>query len=447
MSDPVVQAVERATRAAPVPAAPAAPAEQGLLHWRRIAVWTAAAVVLVAAPQVFTQGFAVSMLSQMGIAIIFALSYNMLLGQTGMLSFGHAVYFGLGAFFAAHALNGIGAGSFHWPVSLLPLIGAGAGLAFGLVFGYVTTKHSGTPFAMISLGIAEMVAACSLMFPSFFGGEGGISTDRVVGEKVMGVDFGPSVQVYYLIAAWCFVCMIAMFALTQTPLGRMANAVRDNPERVKFVGYSPTRIRFLMLALAGMFAGIAGSLEVINFELVTAERLGTAASGTVLLMAFIGGVGHFYGPIIGAILITFLQSALSNYTQAWLLYFGLFFLVMILFAPGGIASLVTLHKPAVQTRMLGRLALPYASAAVAGAILLAGLIMIVEMFYHYETKREQVGTAMSLFGRQIDTVATGPWLVALALMVVGGVLLRLVAKPIGAAWTDITAAVNRGAGT
>lgn len=441
MTDPVVEAVERATRGAPAPGA-----GPGLLHWRRLALWAVVAAVMIAAPQVFTQGFAVSMLSQMGIAIIFALSYNMLLGQTGMLSFGHAVYFGLGAFFAAHALNAVGAGSFHWPVSLLPLVGAAAGLAFGLVFGYVTTKHSGTPFAMISLGIAEMVAACSLMFPSFFGGEGGISTDRVVGEKVMGVDFGPSVQVYYLIAAWCFACMILMFALTQTPLGRMANAVRDNPERVKFVGYNPTRIRFLMLALAGMFAGIAGALEVINFELITAERLGTAASGTVLLMAFIGGVGHFYGPIIGAILITFLQSALSNYTQAWLLYFGLFFLVMILFAPGGIASLVTLHKPAVQTRLLGRLVLPYAAAAAAGAVLLAGLIMAVEMFYHYETKREQVGAVMTLFGNQLDTTATGPWLAAAALLVVGGVLLRLAARPVGAAWTEIAAAVNRGQG-
>jgi len=411
--------------------------------WRRLLVWAVTAAVMIVAPLVFTQGFAVSMLSQMGIAIIFALSYNMLLGQTGMLSFGHAVYFGLGAFFSAHALNAIGAGSFHWPVALLPLIGGAAGLAFGLVFGYITTKHSGTPFAMISLGIAEMVAACSLMFPSFFGGEGGISTDRVVGTALMDVDFGPSIQVYYLIAAWCFVAMIAMFALTQTPLGRMANAVRDNPERARFVGYNPTRVRFLMLSIAGFFAGIAGALEVINFELITAERLGTVASGNVLLMAFIGGVGHFYGPIIGAVLVTFLQSALSNYTQAWLLYFGLFFLVMILFAPGGIASLMTLHKPVVQTRMMGRLALPYAGAAAAAALLLLGLVALVEMIYHLETKAEQVGTVMTLFGRQMDTATTQPWLVSAVILVAGGLLLAFMARFVRAAWSDVTLAVNR----
>jgi len=411
--------------------------------WLRLLVWAVTAAVMIVAPLVFTQGFAVSMLSQMGIAIIFALSYNMLLGQTGMLSFGHAVYFGLGAFFSAHALNAIGAGSFHWPVALLPLIGGAAGLAFGLVFGYITTKHSGTPFAMISLGIAEMVAACSLMFPSFFGGEGGISTDRVVGTALMDVDFGPSIQVYYLIAAWCFVAMIAMFALTQTPLGRMANAVRDNPERARFVGYNPTRVRFLMLSIAGFFAGIAGALEVINFELITAERLGTVASGNVLLMAFIGGVGHFYGPIIGAVLVTFLQSALSNYTQAWLLYFGLFFLVMILFAPGGIASLMTLHKPVVQTRMMGRLALPYAGAAAAAALLLLGLVALVEMIYHLETKAEQVGTVMTLFGRQMDTATTQPWLVSAVILVAGGLLLAFMARFVRAAWSDVTLAVNR----
>jgi branched-chain amino acid transport system permease protein len=240
--------------------------------------------------------------------------------------------------------------------------------------------------------------------------------------------------------------MIAMFALTQTPLGRMANAVRDNPERARFVGYNPTRVRFLMLVLAGFFAGVAGALEVINFELITAERLGTVASGNVLLMAFIGGIGHFYGPIIGAVLVTFLQSALSNYTQAWLLYFGLFFLVMILFAPGGIASLITLHKPVVQTRTLGKLVLPYVAAAAAAAVLMLGVVALVEMLYHLKTKAEQVGTVMSLFGQQMDAATAQPWIVSAIILVVGGGLLAFVGRFVRSAWTDITVAVNRAKG-
>src|SRR5438270_10569602 len=131
---------------------------------RRWQAWFAAALVLIVLPHVpgLDGNFGRSLLSQMGIAIIFALSYNMLLGQTGLLSFGHAVYFGLGAFFCAHALNLIGAGKFCFPVTLVPLIGGLAGLVFGLLFGFVTTRRAGTPFAMISLGIAEMVAASAL---------------------------------------------------------------------------------------------------------------------------------------------------------------------------------------------------------------------------------------------------------------------------------------------
>lgn len=411
-------------------------------HIRRLALWAITALVMIALPLVLTQSFAISMLSQMGIAVIFALSYNMLLGQTGMLSFGHAVYFGLGAFFSAHALNMIGAGNLGLPVTFLPLVGGVAGLAFGVVFGYVTTKHSGTPFAMISLGIAEMVAACSLMFPSFFGGEGGISTDRVVGEAVMGITYGQGRQVYYLIAGWCFVCMIAMFALTQTPLGRMANAVRDNAERARFVGYNPTRVRYTMLILSSFFAGIAGGLAVINYELVTAESLGVVASGNVLLMSFIGGVGHFFGPIIGAVLVTYLQSALSNYTLAWLLYFGLFFLVMILFAPGGIASLLAMHKPAWDVGQLKRLVPSYIAAGAASLVVLAGLIALIEMIYQVETKKEQSGTVMNLFGLTFDAANAGPWIGSLATMAVGAALLWGASRLVRASWQQVTIAIN-----
>lgn len=413
-----------------------------VLHLRRVIFWLGVAAALIVPPLFFKQSFAVSMLSQMGIAIIFALSYNMLLGQTGMLSFGHAVYFGLGAFFSAHALNMVGAGTLNWPVTFLPLIGGFTALIFGVIFGYVTTKHSGTPFAMISLGIAEMVAACSLMFPVFFGGEGGIATDRVVGQPLLGVTYGSNRNVYFLIAAWCFVCMIAMFALTQTPLGRMANAVRDNPERARFVGYNPTRVRFIMLMLSSFFAGLAGALAVINYELVTSESVGVVASGNVLLMAFIGGVGHFFGPVIGALLVTFLQSALSSFTKAWLLYFGLFFLVMILFAPGGIASLITLHKPAWNARKMGRLTVPYVGAAVAGVVLLLGIVAIVEMIYHVKTQKEQTGSVMNLFGISFDVSGVVPWVVAIVITAIGVVLMYFAVRVVRAAWSDITTAIN-----
>jgi branched-chain amino acid transport system permease protein len=409
----------------------------GLLGRRRLLFWLAVAGLLALLPTAFTQSFALSMLSQMGIAIIFALSYNMLLGQTGLLSFGHAVYFGLGAFFTAHAINWVHDGRIWFPVTFMPLIGGLAGLAFGLVFGFVTTRRAGTPFAMISLGIAEMVAASALMFTAFFGGEGGIGTNRTAGGALLGVSYGPQIQVYYLIAGWCLLCMIGMFALTQTPLGRMANAVRDNPERAMFIGYNPTRVRWLMLSLSAGFAGVAGGLSAINYEIVTAETLGVMASGSVVLMAFIGGVGHFWGPVVGAILVTFLQSALSTYTQAWLLYFGLFFLVIIMFSPGGIANLITMHKPAWQSRLITRLLPSYGLAAATGAVMMLGLVALIEMVYHYESK-EAATRAFGVFGIPLDPDTPGSWLLTLVLLAVGVALFWWASRFVRRAWDGIT---------
>ena len=412
-----------------------------LLNRNRLLMWGAIALLLIALPLVFRQSFALSMLSQMGIAVIFALSYNMLLGQTGLLSFGHAVYFGLGAFFCAHALNFMGAGKFWFPVTLVPLIGGLAGLVFGLLFGFVTTRRAGTPFAMISLGIAEMVAASALMFTAFFGGEGGISTTRTVGKPFLGITYGSQLQVYYLIAGWCLICAMGMFALTQTPLGRMANAVRDNPERAQFVGYNPTRVRWLMMALAGFFAGIGGGLAAINYEIVTAETLGVMASGNVVLMAFIGGIGHFWGPILGAMLVTLLQSALSNYTQAWLLYFGLFFLAIIMFSPGGMANLITLHKPVLEAGLLRRLAPSYLVAGVSGLAMLTGFFGLIEMIYHYEST-DAATKSFSYFGVLLDPGKAGAWIGVLALLAVGlGAFLRT-SRGVRSAWEELTPALQ-----
>ena len=407
-------------------------------HWL---AWLVAIIVAVILPLVFKQSFAISLFCQMGINIIFALSYNMLLGQTGLLSFGHAVYFGLGAFFSIHALNMISAGTLGLPVSLLPVIGGLTGLAFGVLFGYVSTKRSGTPFSMISLGIGELVAACSLMFTAFFGGEQGISGNRVAGAKTLGISFGPKIEVYYLIAIWAIFCTTLMYALTKTPLGRMANAVRDNAERAQFVGYNPQFVRYFILILASGFAGIAGGLSAINYEIVTVENVNTTTSGSVLLMTFIGGVGSFYGPIIGAILVTFLQVALSGYTKAWLLYFGLFFLIMVMYAPGGIASLIELHRASWKASLTHKLAPSYALAAVAGLIALAGLIGLVEIIYNIKAAAG-AGTEMSLLGIKFDASNIVPWLVCAALLIGGLLLLRAVAPRVRASWDGITLALR-----
>ncbi|MCM2306854.1 MAG: branched-chain amino acid ABC transporter permease [Sulfuritalea sp.] len=411
----------------------------------RLLLWGACLVVAIALPLVFKSGFMLSLLCQIGIMVVFALSYNMLLGQTGLLSFGHAVYYGLGAFITMHTLNLIGKDGSPLVVALLPLVGGLAGMLAGVVLGYVTTKKAGTTFAMISLGIGELVAACALMFPGFFGGEGGVSGNRVIAKQAfLGFTWGPQVEMYGLIVAWAFLATVAMFALTQTPLGRMANAVRDNPERAEFVGYDTQRVRYLMLILSGLFAGIAGGLTALNYEIVTAETLNAHTSGVVLLMTFVGGIGFFYGPIIGAILISVMQIVIGGMTHAWLLYFGLFFLFMVLMAPGGIASVITVQHKLWQAGLLGRMLPHYLATALPVLVLLAGLVGLIEMGYAL-LAGEGVGagdTATKVMGMQLQLNAPEPWAAALATAALGLLLTRWIGGRTRVAWNAALAALH-----
>ncbi len=415
------------------------------LDLARWVIWTLFALVLLIAPLVLSSSLSITMLSQIGIAIIACLSYNMLLGQGGMLSFGHAVYTGLGSFLAIHALNAAAGGHLPIPVSLIPLVGGLAGLLFAVLLGYVTTKKSGTTFAMITLGVGELVFAMSLMIPEFFGGEGGVSGNRMVGEPFMDITFGPPRQVYYLIAVYTFICVAAMYAFTRTPLGRMLNAVRDNPERVEFVGYDAQRIRYLAFIVAGFFAGISGGLAALNFEIVTAEVVGAARSGAYLLFTFLGGATFFFGPIIGAVLMVLAFVLFSELTKAWLLYLGLIFMFMVMYAPGGIASLLMMNLRVAKYGRLKELLPHYLLLAVLGLIALLGVSAMIEMVYHMQLEGAGGGT-LRFLGLNLDPAQPMHWLAAAAVAVVGGALFewarRRFAQQWGAIQSDIEARIK-----
>jgi branched-chain amino acid transport system permease protein len=200
-----------------------------------------------------------------------------------------------------------------------------------------------------------------------------------------------------------------------------------------------------MLCLASFFAGIAGGLGTINYEIVTAENVGLAASGNVLIMAFVGGVGHFFGPIIGAVLVSFLQSALSSYTQAWLLYFGLFFVFMILFVPGGIASLVTVHGQAVRMGLFKRLVPGYVASGLAFLVLVAGLIALVELTYQLGEASE-LGKQFKLSWLALEPSKWTSWALAGLVFATGLGLFLVSLRPVRAAWQSVNAELQtRGA--
>jgi branched-chain amino acid transport system permease protein len=409
---------------------------------RRYLVWGLFSLMLVIAPLVFTSSLSHTMLSQMGIAIIVCLSYNMLLGQGGMLSFGHAVYSGLGSFLAIHTLNLVSAGHLPLPVSLVPVAGGMAAMLCALLLGWVTTKKAATPFAMITLGVGELVWAMSLMFADIFGGEGGISGNRVTGPRPWGITFGPQIELYYLIAAYTLVCTALMFAFTRTPLGRMLNAVRDNPERVEFVGFDTQMIRYIAFVVAAFFAGVSGGLAALNFEIVTSEVLSAQRSGAYLLFTFLGGATFFFGPIIGAILMVLSFVLLSELTRAWLLYLGLMFLVMVMFAPGGVASLIVMNLRVAAFGLLRSLWLSYLGLAVTGLIALAGASVMIEMVYHLQLDAA-LGPRMRFLGMALDASALTPWFGAACVMVTGAGLFERCRRQFARRWGDIQAEIER----
>jgi branched-chain amino acid transport system permease protein len=415
--------------------AAARPALRPAAHARLVA-WGGYALILILAPLVFRSNLDRSVLTQIGIGIVACLSYNMLLGQGGMLSFGHAVYTGLGTFVAVHAMLGIADRSFPLPMSLVPLIGGVAGIFFAALLGYVTTKKAGTPFAMITLGIGELVAPMVLMVPEFFGGEGGISVNRTAGPAVLGITYGPQVQVYYLIALYTFACTAAMFAFTRTPLGRMLNAVRDNPERVEFIGYSTQRVRYFSFVIAGFFAGIAGGMYAVNFEIATPDVVGAGRSGAYLLFTFLGGATFFFGPIIGAVLMVVGFALFSEVTKAWQLYLGLIFMFMVMYAPGGIASLIMMNLRVATHRKLHRLWRWYALLAATAALMLLGFAALIEMIYARQFGSVGETTAHYL-GMTLDTATVSPWLAGAAVAAVGFAAFETVRRRFVRVWGSV----------
>lgn len=302
----------------------------GIVRWALFAACVALPAWL------WPHGAVLGYLAQTAALVVLALSYNLQLGTTGLLSFGHAAFAGLGAFAAAHWFNRFGG-----PLPLLPLVGGAAGAGFGFVAGLLATRRAGTAFAMITLGLGECVAAAAWSVPAWFGGIGGVPIDRASGTPWGGWHFGAPAHAYAVIAAWCIASAVAMHALTRTPFARLANAVRDNPARVAALGTDPRRVRLAMVTCASFFAGIAGTLTLIDVEIATPDSVSMARSATVLIAAVIGGTGSFFGPAAGAAVLTALSVVVASVSRAWALYVGVLFVAIVVAAPRGLAGIAS----------------------------------------------------------------------------------------------------------
>lgn len=374
--------------------------------------WCLFALILVALPLAFPGAYALSLLSQMGIAILACLSYQLLLGQGGLLSFGHAIFTGSGGYVVVHALVLATEGAHTWSAAwlvLLPVMGGLGAATLAALLGWLSTGRASTPFAMITLGLGELVWAASFMVPEVFGGEAGISVNRLMTQAVGPFSLGPQIQLYGLIAVYLLGGAWLLIAFTRTPLGLLLNASRDDATRVAYLGFNPRVVRYAAFITAGFFAGVAGGLSALNFEFISSDVFSLQRSGAYLLFTFIGGSSLFYGPVIGGVLMVAGLVWLSELTPGWLLYLGLLFVIVVMFVPGGLSGGVTRWWQ-IRVRE-GWWFVVRAGLGVCAALPpTLGTIMLIEMLYHHALVRDGgVATTMVRLGVSLDVAQAANW--------------------------------------
>lgn len=355
-------------------------------------------------------------------------SYYLLWGQGGMLSFGQAVYSGMGAYGAVWALRALADGPWQgtaWAtlaVALTPLAGALVAAAVAVPLGALVVRRPGMSLAMISLALGELVLALALMFPGWSGGESGLSANRVLGAPVLGITWADKLQVYGLAAATLWLGVALLRGWMASGGGALLRAVRDNPQRVAALGHNPVQVRWAAHTLAAALAGAAGAVGALVFEMVSPEALGAQRSGAWMLFTVLGGAQHFWGPLLGGALMVGAQVGLSGITPAWALYVGLLFVLVLLAAHGGVAGVLAGGLQPTGPRT-ARWWLGLALAA-------AGGVVLVEMLYHWQASA-WLGHSLVLMGQPWATNVLWHWALPAVVCATGLALLWAQRPPAG----------------
>ncbi|NDW07333.1 branched-chain amino acid ABC transporter permease [Jiella pacifica] len=407
---------------------------------RTILILAAILLLLVAVPPFLGIAWQNALVNVL-IASLFALAFNLLIGQAGLLSFGHAAYFGIGAFAALHLMIAVEDG-FDFPTPLLPVAGAAAGLLVGIVAGYFATMRSGVYFALVTLAIAELFHSLAPHLQGVFGGESGVSSMRMPWQ---GIVFGSIIEVYYLTLGWVLICGLALWTYTRTPFGRLTLALRDNEQRVRFLGYDAHAAKVIVFAISAMFSGVAGALLAISNETANYSLFATDVSAQVVLQTFVGGSTVFFGPVVGAAAFTLFSFLVSDLTRSWVFYQGLIFVLVMLFAPTGIGGVVQFHARHRRQLDRSRLAGPYALALLGGLLIAGGVVYLTETVavlfgQGYAVRMRDAVDGLpnyDLFGISWNPVSILTWLLPLVLVAVGGVILVRARRSIAGFWDRV----------
>jgi branched-chain amino acid transport system permease protein len=285
---------------------------------------------------------------------LFATSLNLLVGYTGLVSFGHAAYFGIGAYTTGLLMKQLGV-----PFLLaFPAAGVLAG-TFALVFGFFCVRLTRIYFAMLTLAFAQIVWAICFKWNDVTGGEQGYP--NVPMPSMAWLEWLPWVgdlridhKFYYLTLILVALSMAAMRRIVNSPFGRILTTVRDNAERATFIGIDVRRYRLIVFSLAGGFAGLAGGLFGIFNRGVFPDFCYWPKSAEVLIMTILGGIHHFWGPSVGAAIIILLNQYIVSYTEFWPFFLGLILLVLLFAFPGGVAGAFAILVRGVRSIVGGR---------------------------------------------------------------------------------------------
>lgn len=407
----------------------------------RTALIAALLIVLIVVPPFLGIGWQ-NALTNMLIASLFAMAFNLLVGQAGLLSFGHAAFFGVGAFATLHLMGAIEDRVISFPTPLLPLAGAAAGFLIGAFAGYFATMRSGVYFALVTLAIAELLHSLAPHWDGLFGGEAGLSSMRM---PWAGLTFGSPLQVYYLALCWTLISILLLWAYTRTAFGRLTLALRDNEQRVCFMGYNAHTTKVIIFSISAMFSGIAGALLAVSNETANYSLFSTHISAQVVLHTFVGGSTVFFGPAVGASIFTLFAFYISEVTRTWLLYQGLIFVLVMLYAPQGIGGLVQTHIQHWSKISWPGLGRAYALAAAVAACFTGALVFVVESFAiifspEYAAARGRLdGTwpPFKLFGLEWEVFSPATWIIPLGLLAVGLLLLPTARRMLRETWDRI----------
>jgi len=283
---------------------------------------------------------------------LFAASFNLLFGYAGLLSFGFNATFGVGAYAMALLLlymPGIG-------LVLAALLSVAIGAAAGAVIGALCVRLHGGYFSLLTLAFCQFLLAIALKWRTVTKGEDGVivAAQKLDIPGIGEVRLDVAANMYWLTLTVVLVCLWLMWRFTRTPLGRSVVLVRENEERASFISYNVYAVKVLVFTLASGMAAVAGVLYVLFQRLAAPGTLGLGTAGDVLFMTVLGGTGSFLGPVLGAGIYHLLQNWLSKTTEHWAFFIGLLFVLLVIFAPGGISGLMVRARNALRDKSSGK---------------------------------------------------------------------------------------------